>query len=110
METLKVMTQPLLMIFKEPRNAMMNLRFKIERMLWRDTSGNIITRRVGNRFLDNSENWLYEIRGDSIYDSSGNWRFELIGDRVYDAAGNWRFELIGDRIYDTAGNWLGSEY
>ena len=41
--------------------------------MWRDTSGNIVARRVGDRLLDNSGNWLFEIRGDRIYDSSGNW-------------------------------------
>ena len=42
-------------------------------MLWRDISGNIVTRRVGDRLLDNSGNWLFEIRGDRIYDTAGNW-------------------------------------
>ena len=41
-------------------------------MLWRDTSGNIVTRRFGDRLLDNSGNWLFEIRGDRIYDTSEN--------------------------------------
>ena len=68
----------------------------------------MVTRRIGDRLLDNSGNWLFEIRGDCIYDTSGNWRFELRGDRVYDTTDNWRYELRGDRIYDTAGNWLGS--
>jgi hypothetical protein len=78
-----------------------------QNLIWRDTRGNIVARRRGDRILDNSENWLYEIRGNWIYDTSGNWRYELRGDRVYDTSGNWRYELRGDRIYDTAGNWLG---
>ena len=79
-------------------------------LIWRDTDGNIVAKRIGNRVWDNSGNWLYEIRGDRIYNSSGSWRYELRDDRIYDTAGNWRYELRGDRIYDTAGNWLGSEY
>lgn len=79
-------------------------------MIWRDTSGNIVARRIDNRIWDNSGNWIYEIRGDRIYDSSGNWRYEIRGDRIYDTAGNWRYELRGDRIYDTAGNCLSAEY
>ena len=63
-------------------------------MLWRDTSVNIVTKKVGNRLLDNA----------------GNWRFEFRGNRIYDTAGNWRYAMRGDRLYDTAGNWLGSEY
>ena len=78
--------------------------------IWRDTRGNIVARRRGDRILDNSENWLYEIRGDRIYDPLGNWRYELRGDRVYDTAGNWIYELRDDRIYDTSGNWLGYGY
>ena len=79
--------------------------------IWRDTTGNIVAKKIGDRIWDNFGNWLYEIRGDRIYDTSGNWRFELRGeDRIYDTAGNWRYELRGDRIYDTSGNWLGLEY
>jgi len=80
-------------------------------VIWRDTAGNIVAKRIGDRIWDNSGNWLYEIRGDRIYDTSGNWRFELRGEnRIYDTAGNWRYELRGDRIYDTSGNWLALEY
>ena len=42
-------------------------------MSWRDTSGNIVTRRVGDRLLDNSGNWLFEIQGDRVYDTAENW-------------------------------------
>ena len=79
-------------------------------LLFRDTAGNIVARKIGDRIWDNSGNWLYEIRGNRIYDSSSNWIFELRGDRVYDTAGNWMYELRGDRIYDSAGNCLGMEY
>ena len=78
--------------------------------LFRDTAGNIVARKIGDRIWDNSGNWLYEIRGNRIYDSSSNWIYELRGDRIYDTAGNWRYELRGDRIYDSAGNWLGYRY
>jgi len=82
-----------------------------QNLIWRDTRGNIVARRRGDRIWDDAGNWLYEIRGDRIYDTSGNWRYELRGsDRVYDTAGNWIYELRGDRIYDTAGNWLGYGY
>ena len=80
-------------------------------LIWRDTSGNIVARRIGDRIWDNYGNWLYEIRGDRIYDTAGNWKYEIRGgNRIYDSSGNWKYELRGDRIYDTYGNWLGTEY
>ena len=79
-------------------------------VIWRDTRGNIVAKKIGNRILDVYGNWLYEIRGDRVYDVCGNWKYELRYDRVYDTAGNWRYELRGNRIYDTAGNWLAYEY
>jgi len=60
----------------------------------RDVYGNRISRKVGNRIVDNSGDWVYEIRAD----------------RIYDTYGNWKYEIRGDRIYDTSGNWLGSDY
>ena len=80
-------------------------------LIWRDTNGNIVARRIGDRIWDNYGNWLYEIRGDRIYDTAGNWKYEIRGgNRIYDSSGNWRYEIRGDRIYDTYGNWLGTEY
>ena len=90
-------------------NISVNIAKLEQPLLYRDTAGNIVARKIGNRIWDNSGNWLYEIRGNRIYDSSSNWIYELRGDRVYDTAGNWRYELRGDRIYDTTGNWLGLE-
>ena len=76
----------------------------------RDVYSNIVVRRYGNRFLDNSGNWIYELRGDRIYDTSGGWKYEFRGsNRIYDAHGNWKYEIRDDRIYDTSGNWLAYE-
>jgi hypothetical protein len=41
--------------------------------IFRDIHGKVINKKVGNRILDNTGSWVYEIRGDRINDTAGNW-------------------------------------
>ena len=77
-----------------------------ETLVFRDTKGNRIVKKIGNRIWDFSGNWLYEIRGNRVWDTSGNWIYELRGNRVWDTSGNWLYEIRDNRIWDTKGNWL----
>jgi len=40
---------------------------------FRDTYGNRIAMRIGDRIVDNYGSRIYEIRGDRIFDTYGNW-------------------------------------
>jgi len=42
-------------------------------MEFRDTYGNIISRKVGDRIIETYGSWKFEIRGDRLYDTFGNW-------------------------------------
>ena len=81
--------------------------------IWRDNSGNVINKRIGDKLVDNDGNWTYggdRNRGDRIYDDNGDWKYEIRNDRIYDTAGNWKYEIRDNRVYNTAGNWVASDY